>query len=33
MNDYEYRIKDIITNNKAATNDDVELDAIAHEQC
>jgi hypothetical protein len=31
MNDYEYRTKDIITNNKAATNDDVELDAMSHE--
>jgi hypothetical protein len=30
--DYRYETTDKITNNEPATNDDVKLDAVAHEQ-
>jgi hypothetical protein len=32
MIDYEYKTTDKIINNEPATNDDMELDAIVHEQ-
>jgi hypothetical protein len=32
MIDYEYETTDKITNKEPATNDDVELDAVAYEQ-
>ncbi len=33
MLDYECETTDKITNNELATNDNVEVDAVAHEQC